>query len=239
MMQVIAVFDPVDPVCVSGAPVDFPACLRNGIKASRIVYAAGDYLNRSDPEVLEAVKRTSGIFEGLGAQIREAELPWLREAAFANGTIVVADAACYHGERLREHPEWFGDDIRERLEIGAAITTEDYNKARQTQIEVRRRFDEFFKTADFLILPSTPIAAPPLRGESAVELARLLTRFTAPFNLAGIPALSIPCGFTTSGLPIGLQIVSKAWNDAGVLRAGYSYEQATDWHRKRPPEIRQ
>ncbi|MCA2002627.1 MAG: amidase, partial [Chloroflexi bacterium] len=71
--------------------------------------------------------------------------------------------------------------------------------------------------------------------EDAVERARLLTRFTAPFNLTGLPALSVPCGFTKEGLPIGLQIVSRAWNEAGVLRAGYAFEQATEWHKRKPP----
>jgi len=84
-------------------------------------------------------------------------------------------------------------------------------------------------------VPSTPIAAPTIEGIDAVEQAGRLTRFTAPFNLAGLPALSIPCGFTSEGLPIGLQIVSRAWGDAKVLNAGYAFEQATEWHTRKPP----
>jgi aspartyl-tRNA(Asn)/glutamyl-tRNA(Gln) amidotransferase subunit A len=84
------------------------------------------------------------------------------------------------------------------------------------------------------LLPSTPIAAPLIEGNDAVEQARRLTRFTAPFNLAGLPALSIPCGYTKSGLPIGLQIVSRAWNEAGVLEAARAYERETDWNAPRP-----
>jgi aspartyl-tRNA(Asn)/glutamyl-tRNA(Gln) amidotransferase subunit A len=91
-------------------------------------------------------------------------------------------------------------------------------------------FDQF----DVLILPTTPIAAPVLEGENAVERARQLTRFTAPFNLTGLPALTVPCGFTHEELPIGLQIVSRPWNEAGVLRTGYAYQQATTWHKMKP-----
>jgi aspartyl-tRNA(Asn)/glutamyl-tRNA(Gln) amidotransferase subunit A len=88
---------------------------------------------------------------------------------------------------------------------------------------------------DALILPTTPIPAPVLEGENALECARQLTRFTAPFNLTGLPALSVPCGFTKDGLPIGLQIVSRAWNEAGVLRTGYAFQEATNWHNRKNP----
>jgi aspartyl-tRNA(Asn)/glutamyl-tRNA(Gln) amidotransferase subunit A len=90
-----------------------------------------------------------------------------------------------------------------------------------------------FNEYEVLILPTTPIAAPVLAGEDAVERARQLTRFTAPFNLTGMPALSIPCGFTKNGLPIGLQIASRAWNETSVLRTGYAFQSVTDWHTRK------
>jgi aspartyl-tRNA(Asn)/glutamyl-tRNA(Gln) amidotransferase subunit A len=85
-----------------------------------------------------------------------------------------------------------------------------------------------------LITPTTPVAAPFIQGPDAVEQARLLTRFTAPFNLSGLPALSVPCGFTATGLPIGLQLVARPWAEAALLSAGQAYEQATEWHTRRP-----
>jgi len=126
----------------------------------------------------------------------------------------------------------FGEDIRRRLEDGAKTTSTDYILARRTQIEVRKRCEQFFESHDILITPTTPIAAPTIEGNDAVEQAGRLTRFTAPFNLAGLPALSVPCGFTKEGLPIGMQIVSRAWSEAKVLNAGYAYEQATEWHKQ-------
>ncbi|MEK7827804.1 MAG: amidase family protein, partial [Thermodesulfobacteriota bacterium] len=85
-----------------------------------------------------------------------------------------------------------------------------------------------------LLLPTTPIPAPPIEGTQAIEAARQLTRFTAPFNLSGLPALSVPCGFTGENLPIGLQIISKHWGEAKALQAGHAFEQATEWHNCRP-----
>ena len=81
---------------------------------------------------------------------------------------------------------------------------------------------------------TTPIAAPTIEGHDAVEQAGRLTRFTAPFNLAGLPALSVPCGFTNEGLPIGLQIISRAWGESKVLNIGHAFEQATEWHKRVP-----
>ncbi|MCI0553563.1 MAG: amidase, partial [Anaerolineae bacterium] len=145
-----------------------------------------------------------------------------------------ADGAAVHRERLKEHPDWFGEDVRRRLQDGAQTTSTEYALARRTQAEIRKRFEPFFESYDFLMLPTTPIPAPTIAGHDAVEQAARLTRFTAPFNLTGLPALSLPCGFTQSGLPIGLQIVSRAWGDAKALNAGYAFEQATEWHERVP-----
>jgi aspartyl-tRNA(Asn)/glutamyl-tRNA(Gln) amidotransferase subunit A len=135
---------------------------------------------------------------------------------------------------LKEHPELFGDDIRRRLEDGINTPLTEYILARRTQTEIRKRLELFFETYDFLVTPTTPIAAPTIEGHDAVEQAARLTRFTAPFNLAGLPALSVPCGFTREGLPIGLQIISRAWGESKVLNIGHAFEQATEWHKRMP-----
>jgi aspartyl-tRNA(Asn)/glutamyl-tRNA(Gln) amidotransferase subunit A len=131
----------------------------------------------------------------------------------------------------------FGEDIRRRLEDGAKTTSTEYILARRTQAEARKRCEQFFESYNLLLTPTTPIAAPTIDGHDAVEQAGRLTRFTAPFNLTGLPALSVPCGFTREGLPIGMQIVSHAWADAKVLNAGYAFEQATDWHKRQPDTL--
>jgi aspartyl-tRNA(Asn)/glutamyl-tRNA(Gln) amidotransferase subunit A len=162
------------------------------------------------------------------------DLSWLQEAALANKIMTQSDGATVHRDRLKEQPEMFGDDIRRRLGDGANTPLTDYILARRTQAEVRKRLEGFFETYDFLLLPTTPIAAPTIAGHDAVEQAARLTRFTAPFNLSGLPALSLPCGFTREGLPIGLQIVSRAWGESKVLNLGHAFEQATEWHKRMP-----
>jgi aspartyl-tRNA(Asn)/glutamyl-tRNA(Gln) amidotransferase subunit A len=199
-----------------------------------VALAAGEYVEASDPQVLGGVAEAAQVFMDLGAQVEKVDMSWLADLALANGRMVQADGAAFHRERLAEHPDWFGADVRQRLETGAALTSSEYALARRTQTEGRRRFEMFFEKFDILLLPTTPIPAPPIEGTQAIEAARQLTRFTAPFNLAGLPALSVPCGFTGENLPIGLQIISKHWGEAKALQAGHAFEQATEWHNCRP-----
>lgn len=100
---------------------------------------------------------------------------------------------------------------------------------------MRQQFTRFFDQFDLLLTPTTPVAAPLIEGPDAVEQAGLLTRYTAPFNLTGLPALSLPCGFTAQGLPVGMQLVAAPWAEARLLQAGSAYQQVTDWQTRRPP----
>jgi aspartyl-tRNA(Asn)/glutamyl-tRNA(Gln) amidotransferase subunit A len=235
MLQVMGGYDELDSASVKTLPGDYSSHLKDPMTDRKVIFAVGDFIEEaSDPEVLKAVRATAKVLEEHGAIIDEMNMDFLREAALANGLMVQADGAAYHRERLKEHPEWFGADVRQRLEMGAAFTSTEYALARRTQAEIKRRLALLFEEYDVLLLPTTPIAAPVLEGENAIERAKLLTRFTAPFNLTGLPALSVPCGFTSEGLPIGLQVVSRSWNESGVLRTGYIYQQATDWHTKKP-----
>ncbi len=234
MLQVMGGYDELDPASMKTLPGDYYSHLRDGIKDRKFALATGSFIEESDPEVLEAVRKTAQVLEEQGAIITETNVDFLKEATVANALMTQADGAAFHRERLKEHPDWFGADVRQRLEIGAAFTSSEYILARRTQAEVKRQLELLFEEHDGLLLPTTPITAPVLEGENALERARQLTRFTAPFNLTGLPALTIPCGFTSEGLPIGLQIVSRAWNEAGVLRTGYAFQQATEWHTRMP-----
>ena len=235
MLQIMGGYDSEDPASFKTLPGDFSSHMRDTIRDRKVAFATGKFVEEvTSPEVLEAVRKAADVLAGQGAIIEEVNMDFLHEGAIANSIMTQADGAAFHRERLQEHPDWFGADVRQRLETGAAFTSSEYSLARRTQAIVRRRCDLLFEEYDVLILPTTPITAPILEGENAVERARLLTRLTSPFNLTGLPALSVPCGFDSEGLPIGLQIVSRAWNESGVLRIGYSYQEATDWHRKKP-----
>jgi aspartyl-tRNA(Asn)/glutamyl-tRNA(Gln) amidotransferase subunit A len=236
LLQVISIYDSIDPASIKMLTGDYLGHLIDDMEGRKIALGVGEYINGADPEVVSAVCETAKVFEAMGCRVQEVNVDWMRDAALANKTMTQSDGAAIHRDRLKEHPEMFGEDIRRRLEDGAKTTSTDYILARRTQTEVRKRCELFFESYDLLLTPTTPIAAPTVEGHDAVEQAGRLTRFTAPFNLAGLPALSIPCGFTNEGLPIGLQIISRAWADAKVLNAGHAFEQKTDWH-TRFPEI--
>jgi len=237
MLQVMGGYDELDPTSVKTLPGDYSSHLKDSMKDRKIALAVGNFIDESDQEVLGAVRNAAQVLAEQGVLITEINVDFLKEAALANALMTQADGAAFHRERLKEHPDWFGADVRQRLETGAAFTSSEYVLARHTQTEIKRRCEILLNLYDVLILPTTPISAPVLEGEDALERARQLTRFTSPFNLTGLPALTVPCGFTKDGLPIGLQFVSRAWNEAGVLRAGFAFQQATDWHTRKCPII--
>jgi aspartyl-tRNA(Asn)/glutamyl-tRNA(Gln) amidotransferase subunit A len=234
MLSVMAGFDPHDPASVNTAMEDTLAYIEEGVRNWRVALAVGEFFEDSDPEVLSAVDKAAQIFKDLGARVEKVDMSWLKELALANGQMTQADGAAFHRERLKDHPEWFGEDVLQRLRNGAALSSSEYVSARRVQAEGRRRFEMFFEKFDILLLPTTPMSAPPIEDTDALDAARQLTKFTSAFNLTGLPGLSVPCGFTEKGLPLGLQIVSKHWGETKVLQAGYAYEHATDWNKHYP-----
>jgi aspartyl-tRNA(Asn)/glutamyl-tRNA(Gln) amidotransferase subunit A len=234
LLQAMAGYDPDDPSCADRPVDDYLSGLEAGVSGLRIAVAGGEYIEASQAEVLAGLQKAAQHFESLGARLEKVEVAWLREAALANGIMTPADGAALHHERLVSTPEDFGEDVLRRLRAGLATTSTEYARARRVQTEVKRKFKLFFEDYDLLILPTTPSCAPLIEGNDAVEQARMLTRFTAPFNLAGLPALSLPCSFSAEGLPIGLQLVGPAWSEARVLAAANAFERSTEWHERRP-----
>ncbi len=235
LLQVIAGYDAREPNSVNQPAEDYLAQLAKGVKGWHIALAEDEYFAATEDAVQRAVSQAALVLQKCGAHVERVPFPGAHQAALANGLMVVADAAAFHAERLRSQPEKFGADVFQRLKTGAALPLSDYIQARRVQSQMRRQFAEFFEVYDILLMPTTPVVAPPIEGPTAIELARLLTRYTAPFNLTGLPAISVPCGFTVHGLPvggsiglpIGLQMVAKPWAEAQLLRAAYAYEQAT------------
>jgi aspartyl-tRNA(Asn)/glutamyl-tRNA(Gln) amidotransferase subunit A len=237
LFQQVAGYDPRDPASVDVPVPDYLVQLTGGVRGWRIAVAEDQYFARAEDEILSLVGDAAEILAGLGAQISRVEFPGAYEAARDNGLMVTSDAAAFHKERRTEQPEKFGADIRQRLETGAAYSSSEYSLARRNQSATRRKFENFFEHFDLLLTPTTPIPAPYLEGPDAVKQAGKLTRFTAPFNFTGLPAISIPCGYTDQGLPVGLQIVTHPWGETALLRAAYAYESATDWHERKPESL--
>lgn len=239
LLQVIAGFDPQDPYCQDVPVEDYLLDLESGVGGWRVALASGDAFRSIDSDVWSAVENAAEVFRNLGAEVEEIDIPDFEAAAQANAVIITADAAEYHRERLDNMGQNFSSDIGERLRIGAKRSLAEYIQARRTQALFHRQMQALFQKYDLLLLPATPVPALPLNRDEAVMRAPQLTRFTAPFNLAGLPALSLPCGFIIRDgkkLPLGLQIAARPWGEAGLLRGAFAYEQSAGWHLQ-PPDL--
>jgi aspartyl-tRNA(Asn)/glutamyl-tRNA(Gln) amidotransferase subunit A len=135
----------------------------------------------------------------------------------------------------------YGGEVRHRLELGRKVLAADYLHALDVKREITQQFDTVFENVDAIFAPTLPIAAPRI-GEKEVVIGgeketvrSALVRLNRPANLTGLPAISIPCGFTHSGLPIGLQLIGPYWSEAQLLSIAMAYEDVTDWHKRRPP----
>ncbi|MEZ4671597.1 MAG: amidase [Anaerolineae bacterium] len=212
------------------------------LQSLRIGVPADDFFREADPEIIAAFDAAIGVFAGLGAKIVPVNLNFLRETVETSKVIVSADAAAFHRERLEQQPEQFGADVLARLRLGQQYTGVDYALARRAQRLLFLQFYDLFQrdpdkpdNLHVLLTPTTPVVAPRLDDAAELDTARTrLSWFTAPFNMTGNPAISVPCGFTRSGLPIGLQIITRYSGESTLLYAAYAYEQATDWHTRKP-----
>jgi aspartyl-tRNA(Asn)/glutamyl-tRNA(Gln) amidotransferase subunit A len=234
LFQVIAGYDGKDPYSYNIPVGDYLAAIGGGVERWRVALVDDSYFNKADSEILQAVRQAGMMFEDLGAHVSLEAFPDARRAAGASGMMVLSDAAEFHRERLRQSPDEFGEDVLRRLRTGTKFSLSEYIQARRAQTLLRRQFEDYFERFDILLTPTSAVTAPLIEGPDAVEQAKLLTRFTSLFNLTGLPAISLPCGYTAAGLPIGLQIVSRPWAEALILRAAYAYERATEWHLRRP-----
>ena len=241
MLGAMAGYDPRDPT-TSVLPVpDYTAALRGTVKGVRVGVLRSFFMESAGEEQQRAVEQALKTLEGLGATVREASLPAVALAAGASTAVIAAEAYAYHARWIQTRPEEYGPDVRERLRVGAFVAAADYVNGQRARVLLRDEVAAALSGLDVLVAPTTPVAATAV-GTSEIDVngERLpvrpsLIRFTRPFNATGHPALSIPCGFTSGGLPIGLQIVGRPFDEATVLRVADAYQRETDWHARRPP----
>ena len=237
MLQAIAGHDPRDPTS-SKAPVpDYSLSLREDIRGARIGLPR-HYFFDDDPgvnrEVVARVEQAVTALEELGANIEEVTIPSLEYVRAANSVIMVSEAFAYHEPNLKSRPQEFGEIVRGRFRIGGMMSASDYLQAQRVRTWARRDFANVMKSVDFLVTPTMTQPAAAFEGYDPMSTTRGKS-FTAPFNVTGLPAISVPCGFTESGLPIGMQIVGKPFDEPGVIRAAYTYQQHAGWHEMKPP----
>lgn len=229
-------YDPLDPVSADRPLENFLPTLDDGIEGVRIGLAKGFHFDRLHPEVEAAVLDAVKVLEGLGAEIREIELPHAERAQHWNIVQIYGDLCAHFKDRLDTEPETISERVRKRMMIGRGFTAVDYAEAMRGRELWRRTLKETFDAVDLLLAPTVPMPAPAITGEEDLhEATRDAARFTYGSALSSHPGLSVPCGFTTDGLPIGLLLEAAWWNEPLLFRAGCAYQSATDWHTRRPP----
>ncbi len=200
------------------------------------------FFERVDEEVKHAMEKTAQEFEKMGARIEEVSLPRIEDSVEPSTQIALAEALEYHESQgyFPARAADYGEDVRKRLEMGSAIRAVDYLKAQQARERVREDFRVAFERVDAILAPSTPMTAPRL-GQDTVKIGRevesvrgALVRMNRPANFTGFPAISVPCGFSRRGLPIGMALHGPEWGEAKLLRIAFAYEQATEWHLRHP-----
>ena len=233
LLNVLAGYDTRDPYSVDRPAEDFTRNLRRTVRSGVVGVPASHYFEHVEDEVERRVREAVEVFRSLGAEVREVEIPNLPETLKAQRIILAVEAYALHEERLKNEPEMFGDDISARLRDAEHLKA--YRYATAQQVTKRRSLEEFehaLKEVDVLLTPTVPIAATEIGqreakiGDHEEHIFSALTRLTGPTNLNGLPSLSVPCGFTRSGLPVGLQLIGRSFDEATVYRYGHAYETA-------------
>ena len=241
MLSVIAGYDPADPT-TSVLPVpDYGAALTGDVKGLRVGLLRAHFTDPAAPDVRAAVEASAKQLEQAGAVVDEVNLTQVMHVATGSAAIVASEALAYHAPWMRSRPQDYQPDVRERLRLGAFVNGAHYVRAQQIRALVAREVDEALARRDVLLAPATPLVAPVLGEREAAlgggpsDVRAALLSCTRPFNFSGHPACAAPCGFTPGGLPIGLQIVGRPFDEATVLRVVDAYQRMTDWHTRRPP----
>jgi aspartyl-tRNA(Asn)/glutamyl-tRNA(Gln) amidotransferase subunit A len=247
VMNAIAGYDRADPACVDVPVPDFTAGLDAGVAGLRVGVPTNFFTERVDPEVSAAVAAAVGVLAGLGAQVREVAIPLPEYIGPVEWGLMLPEASAYHQEMLREKADLYTPDVRLYLEAGEFVLATDYIKALRARTLVQQAWRELFAGSDgsdgidvlvapTLAAPAAPADDPTLYWPDGTSEAATdaYVRFSAPANVTGLPSLSVPCGFTAGGLPIGVQIMGRPFAEATLLTVGQAYESATAWLERRP-----
>ena len=236
MFAVMAGYDDDDLYSVCRGQPDFLGSLDNGIKGIRIGLPQKFFLEDLEEGVGSAVEASAQRLAALGADIVEIELEGAEYAQQSVMPMVWADAYEYHRERVESAPEKFGRDVLNRILLGRDIAGCDYAAALRARERWNRTVDRTLEQVDVILTPTTPITAPLVEESSdMLSTTHHLTRFTYLFSWAGLPGLSVPCGFTSAGMPIGMLLNGRPWEETLLFQIGHSYQNDTDWHSRRPP----
>ncbi len=258
MLNGIAGHDPQDSTSAPVAVPDFTAVLGRDIKGLKIGIPKEYFIEGIDPEVSQAVREAIRTLESLGAIPTEVSLPHTGYAVATYYVLATSEAssnlARYDGVKygfraegkdlmdmyMKTRAQGFGAEVKRRIMIGTYALSSGYyeayyKKAQQVRTLIKKDFEDAFGNVDVIVTPTCPTAAFRIGEKTADPLQMYLSDiFTISVNLAGVPAISVPCGFTSDNLPVGLQFIGRHFDEESILKVAYAYEQATDWHSRRP-----
>jgi aspartyl-tRNA(Asn)/glutamyl-tRNA(Gln) amidotransferase subunit A len=240
LLALMAGPDPEDPTA-STAPVDdYMAATSRSIKGLKIGVPTSFYVDDLDPEVAHALDETIATLKREGAEIIKVELPDQRQLSAACQLVLAVEAAAFHKRWLIERPQDYGPQVLMRLQNGLAIPGVSYLEALRWRAPALAAHVAATSKVDLVIAPVAPVPAPTIaesdvgNSPGAEAVIQRLTRFTRTINYLGVPALAVPSGFTRSGLPIGMQLIGRSFDEATILSVGAAFQRATDFHARVP-----
>ena len=240
LLGLMAGADPADPTAAALPVPDYTSATREPIKGLRIGVPTAFYVDDLDPEVARALDETVAVLKAEGADVVQVELPDQRQLTAACQLVLATEAAAFHKRWLIERPQDYGPQVLMRLQNGLAIPGVSYLEAMRWRGPALAAHTAATAGVDALLAPAAPVPAPTIaesdvgNGPDAEAVIQRLTRFTRPINYLGLPSLSIPAGFTRGGLPVGMQLVGRSFDEAMLLRIGAAFQRATDFHARAP-----
>ncbi len=237
MLGAVAGYDPADPTSSSEPVPDYTSALDGGIKGLRIGVPRHYFFDESMPSVqaepLALADRAIGELEKLGAIVEEISIPALAISDAAALVILLGEGFAFHERNLAEHPELYGELNLAEFRVGGLFSMAEYVQAQRARNVLKQQYADALTRVDVIASPAFAVVAP--RHDAGPGTAVTdMPSYTGPYNLTGLPAISVPCGFTDAGLPSGLQLAGRPFEEATILRAAYTYEQATGHHALRP-----
>jgi aspartyl-tRNA(Asn)/glutamyl-tRNA(Gln) amidotransferase subunit A len=241
MLEAIAGHDSRDRQTVNLPVPHYDEELGRGVDGLRIAVIEDFSLTGVQPDVEAAVRTALSRFEDGGAVVREVRVPDLEQSISALLTIDIAEPSAYHGAWLRERAGDYGDDVRSLLEAGELYLATHYIQAQRYRTVLSDHFASVLRDAEVVVTPTVPFTAPPvgatevqMESGEQLDIITAVMRYNALPPLTGMPAMSVPCGFSNDGMPIGMQIIGRGFDEATVFRVGHAYQQMTDWHLREP-----
>ncbi|MEO3828862.1 amidase [Actinomadura sp. B10D3] len=236
LLQAMAGFEPSDPRSRDVPVPDYTAALDGGLEGLRIGVEREHHtrVDGVDPSAVERFERALDVLEGNGATVTEITIPYVDEVRSATAVAYFSEAFAYHRANLRRRWSDYGRDARLIIGSAALYSAADHVQAGRVIAAARRRADDLFRSVDLVVTPTVGAGAPDVDGLDFVKLLALPI-FTPIWNALRNPVISVPTGFTASGLPVGMQIIGRRWEETTVLRAADAYQQRTDWHLRVPP----